>query len=125
MVDIERVNDLNAQSGAEAGRSGRRVTPWEETVDVFDQIPYGLFTVNRSGAVLAVNSAARDLLLPGKGGPSRKLLRCCDLVCRQIVGPASDEAPACLTVEALEAGGPLEEVQIDPPRQARACATAS
>ena len=106
---------MNAQSGAEAGRSGRRVTPWEETVDVFDQIPYGLFTVNRSGAVLAVNSAARSLLLARKRGPSRKLLTCCDLVCRQVVDPSSDEAPACLTEEALEAGGPLEEVQVDLP----------
>ena len=109
------MNDLNAQSGAEAGRSGRRVTPWEETVDVFDQIPYGLFTVNRSGAVLAVNSAGRNLLLAQRHGPSRKLLTCCDLVCGQLVGPDSDDAPPCLTQEALEAGGPLEEVQVDLP----------
>jgi DNA-binding SARP family transcriptional activator len=108
------VNDLNARSGADAGRPGRRVTRWEETVDVFDQIPYGLFTVNRSGAVLAVNTAGRELLLGRKGGPSRELLTCCDLVCRRVIDPGS-EVHGCLTEEALDAGAPLEEVQVDLP----------
>ena len=64
---------------------------------------------------MAVNSAGRGLLLAQKRGPSRKLLTCCDLVCRQIVRPRFDETPACLTQEALAAGGPLEEVQVNLP----------
>ena len=62
-----------------------------------------------------MNSAGRGLLLAQKRGPSRKLLTCCDLVCRQIVRPRFDETPACLTQEALAAGGPLEEVQVNLP----------
>jgi DNA-binding SARP family transcriptional activator len=108
------VNDLSAQSGAGADRPSRRGTRWEETVDVFDQIPYGLVTVNRSGAVLAVNTAGRKLLLDRKSGPSRELLTCCDLICSRLAEPRSD-APPCLTEEALQAEGPLDEVQIDLP----------
>ena len=62
-----------------------------------------------------MNSAGRGLLLAQKRGPSRKLLTCCDLVCRQIVRPRFDETPACLTRGALAAGGPLEEVQVNLP----------
>ena len=101
-------------SGAEAGRSGRPERRWEETVDVFDRLPYGLFTVNRSGAVLAVNPAGRRLLLGRKSGPSQEPLTCCELVCRRVVdlGP---EAPACLTEQAVEAGAPLDEVRVELP----------
>lgn len=105
---------MSAQSGAEAGRPGRRGTPWEETVDVFDRIPYGLFTVNRSGAVLAVNPAGRKLLVGPTTGPSRDLLTCCDLVCRRLVDPGTD-AHTCLTEEAIDVGAPLEEVQFELP----------
>lgn len=108
---------MSASSGADIGPRGRPAGGWEETLDVFEQIPYGLFTVDSSGAVLAVNRAGRELLVGAKAAPTREPLTCCDLICRRNAGANGSEPAPCLTREALAGRAPLAEVRVDLPPQ--------
>jgi DNA-binding SARP family transcriptional activator len=82
---------------------------WSHTIEsLFDRIPYGLFTVNDSGTVLALNAAGRRLLL-GATRPSREPLTCCDLVCDWI--DDGTDAPRCLTQEVLGARQASSEIE--------------
>jgi DNA-binding SARP family transcriptional activator len=111
-----RLGTLNASEGTQGGPGRRWADAWEETIDdLFDQIPYGLFTVSPSGAVLAVNRTGRELLLGGNLGPSRQPLTCCDLICNLAGRGEGADENACLTQEALAGSGPMDEVRVELP----------
>ncbi|MEA2429039.1 MAG: hypothetical protein QOF37_2667 [Thermoleophilaceae bacterium] len=76
--------------------------------EVFDLFPFGIVVVDRSGAVLAANDAARDLLAdPGLGREPRT---CCEVLGCRIEPPMDD---ACLTELALASDEPLPELRAD------------
>jgi DNA-binding SARP family transcriptional activator len=89
--------------------AGSPVDSSQTIESLFDRIPYGLFTVNDAGTVLALNPAGRRLLL-GETRPSREPLSCCDLVCDWIDEGAG--APRCLTQEALATRQPSAEIVV-------------
>jgi DNA-binding SARP family transcriptional activator len=74
--------------------------------DVFSLFPYGIVVVDRSGTVLASNSAAHDLLGERTIGRST----CCDLLGCRTHAPLDD---CCLTELALGASAPMPEMRID------------
>jgi DNA-binding SARP family transcriptional activator len=80
---------------------------------IFDQLPYGLIVLSRTGQLLLANQAARHLLPttapdPGAAGP-----RCCDLLgCRRGPGPLED---ACLTELVSESGWALSAMRLERP----------
>jgi DNA-binding SARP family transcriptional activator len=78
--------------------------------ELFARFPYGLFTTDANGRVLAMNDVCRGLLL-GEIGPGERRLGCCELVCDWITG--ADESSVCLSQRARTAGEPLPEVRID------------
>src|SRR5689334_22656247 len=81
--------------------------------DLLAELPFGVLVADRSGAMYAWNSAARDLL-----GDDERLaddaplgLRCCDLFgCNSGEGPLAD---SCLTELAVSADDVLPEMRID------------
>jgi hypothetical protein len=83
--------------------------------ELFDRLPYGLFAVEESGAIVEINDACRELFagLLGAADSSDRSLRCCDLVCDP-VGEGTGER-RCFTEEALTSAAPLQEARIDLP----------
>lgn len=113
---MERVENDALRRSQRTGRQARRPLGGGRGVDdLFEQIPYGLFTVDGSGSVLEINRPGRGLLLDELDAPSRRPLTCCDLVCDRIADQDGGDPVRCLTREALDAKAPLAEVLVDLP----------
>jgi DNA-binding SARP family transcriptional activator len=80
--------------------------------DLFEQLPYGLFTVDQSGSVLEMNGIGRELLLGDREAPLSTPLTCCDLVCDAVHDHDGDPV-RCLTREALDQDAAPAEIRIE------------
>lgn len=100
----DRESDASPSIGADRGPS---------IDELFGAFPYGLFTVDRSGTVMAMNDACRALLLGGDGTPTAEALTCCDLVC-DLVGHENGVGPRrCLAEETQSSRATLTEIRLD------------
>jgi DNA-binding SARP family transcriptional activator len=80
--------------------------------EVFEAFPYGILVVDPSGAVVAANRAATDIVGPLDDGHGRRRDSCELLGC----GAPGPLAHVCLTRAAIERGGALPEIRLDLPR---------
>lgn len=119
---MERVEN-DALRQAHRGRKARRSRGREHDLeDLFEQIPYGLFTVDGAGAVLEINGAGRRLLLGDPAAPIPAPLTCCDLVCDRVGDQDGGDPVRCLTREVLDAGTQLAEAPVELPSAGAASA---
>jgi DNA-binding SARP family transcriptional activator len=80
--------------------------------DVFAEFPYGILVLDRAGAVVAANGAARSLV--GRLRRNGAAVTCCELFgCQRPDGPLVE---GCLTELARDADGTLPEVRVDLPK---------
>ncbi len=120
---MERVKNDALRRTQRTGRKARRPLGGERDVDdLFEQIPYGLFTVDVSGSVLEINGAGRGLLLDDPDASAGAPLTCCDLICDRIGDQDGGDPVRCLTREARAAKAALAEVLVDLPSAGAASA---
>ena len=119
MKRLENALERGQRRMARIAQPARDAQPVE---DLFEQIPYGLFTVDQSGSVLEMNGIGRELLLGDREAPLPTPLTCCDLICDAINDQDGDPV-RCLTREALDQGAAPAEIRVEL-RSASAASTA-
>ena len=119
MKRLENALERGQRTHGEDPQPARDAQPVE---DLFEQIPYGLFTVVQSGSVLEMNGIGRELLLGDREAPLPTPLTCCDLICDAINDQDGDPV-RCLTREALDQGAAPAEIRVEL-RSASAASTA-